>query len=191
MARVAFHNTGPNQLPGLIVMSISDKVLGEDLDRDRESIIVLINANDEAQSFTMSDLAGSELFLHEVQLASVDPIVKNSAFNGDTGTFEIPARTTAVFVEFAPVEERIGNLIDDVQSLVDDGVLNKGQGNALIAKLKAAIEKVIVDQGDVAVNQLEAFINQVEAFIRGGTLAAEQGQYLIDQARSIIMQIEG
>ncbi len=178
MARVAFHNTGPNQLPGLIVMSISDKVLGEDLDRDRESIIVLINANDEAQSFTMSDLTGSELFLHEVQLASVDPIVKNSAFNGDTGTFEIPARTTAVFVEFAPAEERIGNLIDDVQSLVDDGVLNKGQGNAFIVKLEGAISKLDGGQDHVTVNHLEAFINQVEAFIRGGTLAAAQGQYL-------------
>ena len=64
--RVAFHNTGPDQLPGLIVMSLSD-MTAVDLDPAHEFIVVLINANDEAQTFTDSDLAGMALSLHPVQ----------------------------------------------------------------------------------------------------------------------------
>ncbi len=190
--RVAFHNTGPDQLPGLIVMSISDKgelEPGNDLDPHRESIFVLINANDEAQGFTLASLAGLELVLHPIQQSSVDPIVKSSAFDGDTGTFEIPARTTAVFVEYAEPQERIASLIEDVQALVDDGVLNEGQGNSLIVKLNGAIEKLDQGQPHVAVNKLKAFVNEVNAFVNGGVLSAEQGQYLTMTAQSIIDQI--
>jgi pullulanase len=49
-ARVAFHNTGPSQLPGLIVMSLSDKI-SPDLDPTYEGMVVLVNANDEQQVF--------------------------------------------------------------------------------------------------------------------------------------------
>ncbi len=95
--RLAFHNTGPSQLPGLIVMSLSDLV-GTDLDPNHELVVVLINANDEAQTFTEADLIDLELELHPVQQTSVDPVVKTSTFDPITGEFEIPARTTAVFV---------------------------------------------------------------------------------------------
>ena len=43
--RVAFHNTGPDQIPGVIVMSISDMV-GENLDPEHDMIVTLFNAND-------------------------------------------------------------------------------------------------------------------------------------------------
>ena len=66
-ARVAFHNTGPDQLPGLVVMSLSDLV-ETDLDRGHELFVVLINANDEAQTITVPDLVGQELALHLVQV---------------------------------------------------------------------------------------------------------------------------
>jgi pullulanase-type alpha-1,6-glucosidase len=99
--RVGFHNTGPQQLPGLIVMSISDTV-GEDLDDQADAIWSLINANDEAQTFTVGDLAGTEVVLHQVQANSADPIVRTAAFDGATGTFTVPGRTTAVFVQLEP-----------------------------------------------------------------------------------------
>ena len=96
-SRVAFHNTGPDQAPGLIVMSVSDRT-GPDLDPNYEQIVVLINANDEAQ-VARTPLAGRRLMLHPVQQNSVDPVVKTASFNPATGTFRVPARTTAVFVE--------------------------------------------------------------------------------------------
>jgi pullulanase len=95
--RVVFHNTGPDQLPGLIVMSISD-ITTDDLDRYHEFIVVLVNANDEAQRFTQADLLDMDLQLHPVQVHSVDTAVRAASFDKETGTFEIPGRTTAVFV---------------------------------------------------------------------------------------------
>jgi pullulanase-type alpha-1,6-glucosidase len=100
--RVAYHNTGPSQLPGLIVMSLSDLV-GDELDPNHELIVVLINANDEAQSFTETALVGLELILHPIQQNSADPLVQTSSFDAATGSFEIPGRTTAVFVLPTPV----------------------------------------------------------------------------------------
>jgi pullulanase len=95
--RLAYHNTGPSQLPGLIVMSLSDLV-GDDLDPNHQLIVVLINANDEAQTFTEGALVGLDLELHPVLQNSVDPLVQTSNFNVATGAFEIPGRTTAVFI---------------------------------------------------------------------------------------------
>ncbi|MDW8318929.1 MAG: pullulanase-type alpha-1,6-glucosidase, partial [Anaerolineae bacterium] len=96
-ARLAFHNTGPNQIPGLIVMSLSDLV-EPDLDRRVEFIVVLFNANDEPQTFTEPATVGMNLVLHPVQRNGADPVVKTATFNPATGTFRVPARTTAVFV---------------------------------------------------------------------------------------------
>ncbi len=96
--RLAFHNTGPEQIPGLVVMSLSDKV-GENLDPEHASIVVLFNALGEEVSFTEASLAGLAFILHPVLANSSDPIVRESSFDADSGTFTVPARTTAVFVE--------------------------------------------------------------------------------------------
>ncbi len=94
--RVAFHNTGPEQIPGLIVMSISDTV-GEDLDPARDGIVALFNASAEPVSFTLADAVGTSYTPHRVQLASADPVVRQAMFNIATGMFTVPALTTAVF----------------------------------------------------------------------------------------------
>ncbi len=93
--RLAFHNTGPDQVPGLIVMSVSDLV-GSDLDPDFEEIVVLFNATDEIQSFTLPSSADREWELHPVQQTSADPVVQTASYA--EGSFTVPARTTAVFV---------------------------------------------------------------------------------------------
>ncbi len=115
-------------------MSLSDHV-DPDLDSDLESIAVLFNANDEAQTITVDALAGRDYRLHLAQAAGADDMVKTA--EGEGGRFSVPARTTAVFVEFAAAEERLNTLIADVEQLVADGVLKNGNGRALIAKLRA------------------------------------------------------
>ncbi|HEY5731862.1 MAG TPA: ExeM/NucH family extracellular endonuclease [Anaerolineales bacterium] len=80
----------------------------------------------------------------------------------------------------------IHELIDDVQKLVDDGVLNDGQGNALFAKLEHALEKLEEGKPGVAANQLGAFINQVEDFVSEGILTADQGDVLIQSASLLV-----
>ncbi|NDJ61581.1 MAG: DUF3372 domain-containing protein, partial [Chloroflexi bacterium] len=95
--RVAFHNTGPEQVPGVIIMSIAD-LEGEDLDPDHELIVVVFNATPEAQMLSVTDLEGVSLSLHPLQAESHDPVVQTASFAADSGTLTVPARTTAVFV---------------------------------------------------------------------------------------------
>jgi hypothetical protein len=96
--RLAFHNTGPHQREGLVVMSLDDTT-GADLDPELDRIVALFNANDEAMSFPIADYRGMLFGLHPVQASSTDPVVGTSSFDPRTGTFTVPARTTAVFVQ--------------------------------------------------------------------------------------------
>jgi pullulanase-type alpha-1,6-glucosidase len=104
MARLQFYNTGPEQIPGLIVMSLSDQV-GADLDPQFDRIVVLFNANDEAQTFTLAEVAGAEMVLHPVLAASSDGRYTEMSYNATSGTFALPGRSTAVFVLPEVVEE--------------------------------------------------------------------------------------
>jgi len=93
---VSFYNLGPDQVPGLIVERI--------VNRQRacfpvSQIVVLVNATPQAQTFTSADFRRKPLLLHPVQAFSSDPVVRTSKFQGQTGTFTIPARTTSVFIE--------------------------------------------------------------------------------------------
>ena len=94
--RLGFHNTGSSQANGLLVMTLSDgQCAGLDLDAGYDGITVLINSDDQAQSFTLSGVAGS--ILHPVLANGSDQVVKQSILNGET--FTIPALTAAVFVK--------------------------------------------------------------------------------------------
>jgi pullulanase-type alpha-1,6-glucosidase len=187
--RVRFLNTGPAQIPGMIVM-----VLGDDdgsIDVLRERIAVLFNATDDPQDLAAPSLAGYPFALHEVQQSSADPVVGSSSWNDATSTFSVPARTTAVFVAKRSVADQIDLLIEGIEALVDAGVLNGGQGNALISKLLNALAKFENGQTKAAANQLGAFINQVEDFVEDGILSADQGAALIAAAEDIIGTIPG
>ena len=56
-ARLPFANGGPNQIPGLIVMRLSDRV-APDLDPNAEEIIVFFNANDQSETLKLADTRG-------------------------------------------------------------------------------------------------------------------------------------
>jgi hypothetical protein len=188
-ARVMFYNTGPEQLPGLIVAGLSDQ-LDPDLDPDYELIVALINANDEAQTITISDLAGEDLLLHLVQMVSVDDVVKTSSFDKVSGAFTVPGRTTAVFVVEVPAQDRLERVIDQVEALRAAGSLNKGQANALIVKLQQAIKLLDEGKPGAAMNVLNAFVAQVMDFMEDGVLATDEGQLLLDAVEAIMHQIE-
>jgi pullulanase-type alpha-1,6-glucosidase len=94
--KVRFLNTGPEQTPGLIVMHLDDTA-GRDLDRRRDGIVVVFNATDETQTYTAAELRRSNTQLSTVQRGGADPVVKESQFDRASGTFTVPARTTAVF----------------------------------------------------------------------------------------------
>ena len=102
MQRVAFLNAeqGAEQIPGLIVMRISDKVDGlPDIDPARKMVVVAINAAPTPVEFTHQTLKGLELTIHPNLDASVDAALKDAAFDAAAGTITIPGRSTVVFVE--------------------------------------------------------------------------------------------
>jgi hypothetical protein len=103
---VKFYNVGPAQQPALIVMAISDKV-GRKLDSNAKSIVVLFNVDKIPKTISVPDYVGINLTLHPVlQQSFADPIVRQSRYNANTGTFTIPPRTTAVFLEAVNNPER-------------------------------------------------------------------------------------
>ena len=92
---VTFYNVGPAQIPGLIVERISNdsaRCFGA------SQAVVLVNATPSTQSFTDAAFRRQHLFLHPVQQLSRDPVVHRAKFAEGTGTFSVPARTTAVFI---------------------------------------------------------------------------------------------
>jgi hypothetical protein len=63
-------------------------------------VVVLFNADKVSKVMAMPEYAGLSLELHPVQRASVaDLIVRESAFDTRSGTFTVPARSVAVFIE--------------------------------------------------------------------------------------------
>ena len=97
--RLVFHNTGPDQQPGLVVMRIDGDTPSRYADAQYRSVVVLFNVDKEARTIAIPALKGLKLKLHKVQRKSDDPVVKTSSYQDASGSFTIPARTTAVFVE--------------------------------------------------------------------------------------------
>jgi pullulanase-type alpha-1,6-glucosidase len=99
--RVSFPAGGPSQTPGVIVMAIDDST-GADLDPGSEGVVVVFNASPQTTSQTVAALAGRRFALSPVQAGGDDAVVKGSAYEPDGGTFTVPARTVAVFVDQNP-----------------------------------------------------------------------------------------
>ncbi|MGB7340016.1 MAG: pullulanase-type alpha-1,6-glucosidase [Phototrophicaceae bacterium] len=95
--RLAFHNTGAEQTPGVIVMSLSDTV-GDDLDPNADLIVVVFNATPNDINYSVDGLIGAGLELHPVQQNSFDTIAQSASFDAASGTLNVPAWTTSVFV---------------------------------------------------------------------------------------------
>jgi len=98
--QVQFFNTGPDQVPGLIVMAISNNP-NAPIDDHYDLIVVIFNAGDQEAFYQVAEWMDKSLQLHPVQTASSDPIVRTAGFDPGSATFSVPARTTAVYV--APV----------------------------------------------------------------------------------------
>jgi hypothetical protein len=93
---VSFYNVGPAQTPGLIVERIRNTdrfCLGA------AQAVVAVNASPQTLTFADPAFRQQSLLLHPVQAFSQDSVVRGAKFQKNTGTFTIPARTTAVFIE--------------------------------------------------------------------------------------------
>ncbi|MGW6917638.1 pullulanase-type alpha-1,6-glucosidase [Kitasatospora sp. NPDC054939] len=83
------------ELPGVITLQLD----GTGLAGAEKGITVVFNATPDAQRQTVAGLKGTAQALHPVQSAGSDPVVKEAGFDAATGTFTVPGRTVAVFVQ--------------------------------------------------------------------------------------------
>ncbi len=90
-----FLNTGPSQIPGLIVMTLDSHAGNYGV---YKHIVVVFNATLHTINFQSSQLAGLDLALHPLQMLSPDPQTRASSVNNATGTATVDGLTTAVFV---------------------------------------------------------------------------------------------
>ncbi len=101
--RVDFRNTGPDQEPGLIVMTVDDGVnAGADLDPAIDGLVVMINATNAPQSISdFRDGNDQPIDLTSLQLSPAhhggESIARDAAVNG--GALTLGAWSAAVFVK--------------------------------------------------------------------------------------------
>ncbi|MCM5682106.1 DUF3372 domain-containing protein [Schlegelella sp. S2-27] len=90
-----------SQRDGLVVMRIAGQKAGGGACGDGKyaSVVVLVNAGTAVQSYPVAGYAGKTVMLHPLLAAGSDPRVKTAGFASASGTFTVPARTVAVFVE--------------------------------------------------------------------------------------------
>ena len=90
-----------------------------------------------------------------------------------------------------PPLQKIQLVMGEIARLVDDGTLNRGQGNSLTAKLEAAAAQLEKGNQIPAANMLRAFANEVAAMGASRRLPASEATLLIEWAGNIIDQIDG
>ncbi|MFM5151826.1 pullulanase-type alpha-1,6-glucosidase [Aeromonas hydrophila] len=101
--RVDFRNTGPDQEPGLIVMTVDDGInAGADLDPAIDGLVVMINATNAPQSISdFRDGNDQPIDLTSLQLSPAhhggESIARDAAVNG--GALTLGAWSAAVFVK--------------------------------------------------------------------------------------------
>ncbi|MFJ2187774.1 pullulanase-type alpha-1,6-glucosidase [Kitasatospora sp. NPDC087861] len=85
----------PGETPGVITLHLD----GTGLKGAEKGVTVVFNATPTAQAQTVAALRGTGQALHPVQAGGADEVVKQSGFDAATGTFTVPGRTVAVFVQ--------------------------------------------------------------------------------------------
>ena len=89
---VSFLNTGPQQIPGLIVMKLESA-------KHKRNRVVFFNGSNETVYFSHDALNDKSYHLHPIQRFSVDRALRDVRV--ENGEFAIPAMTTAVFVGYS------------------------------------------------------------------------------------------
>ncbi|MEU4402651.1 pullulanase-type alpha-1,6-glucosidase [Micromonospora orduensis] len=93
--RVAFPLSGAQETPGVLTMTLDARGLGGPY----TSLTVVFNSTPTAATQTVTGLRGANVALHPVLLNSADPVLRTAAFDRASGTFTVPARSVAVFVQ--------------------------------------------------------------------------------------------
>ncbi|WP_409421198.1 pullulanase-type alpha-1,6-glucosidase [Pseudaeromonas sp. ZJS20] len=104
MKRVDFRNVGPEQVNGLIAMTIDDGTGQTDLDPNVDGIVVLVNASGDSHTIgDFKDGSDNTISLADYELSSVQSDLGSASIGYGAsfadGEFTVPAWSVAVFVK--------------------------------------------------------------------------------------------
>jgi hypothetical protein len=140
--------------------------------------------------------------VHELALKS-DGTVVGWGFEGGDGRTTPPADLANVMaiaagvdvsvalvantptVTSATPQQQVFSLIAMVSDLMRQGALNRGHGDRLLARLKAAENSLNAGRTDHACNDVAGFIKAVQDYVQQGTLSQPQAQPLLDAADAL------
>jgi pullulanase-type alpha-1,6-glucosidase len=94
--RVSFPLSGVDEMPGVLTMRLDGAGLRG---AGWRSITVVFNATTAAAEQTVPALRGRDVALHPILRSSADPVLRSASFDRADGTFTVPARSVAVFVQ--------------------------------------------------------------------------------------------
>jgi pullulanase/glycogen debranching enzyme len=96
--RLRFFNTGPAQVPTVLAARIDGAGYAG---AGFGALTYLVNVDKVAHTITAAEMKGRKLRLHPVHVApgSADKRALEAKFDGESGSFTVPARTAVVFVE--------------------------------------------------------------------------------------------
>ncbi|SCF04085.1 pullulanase-type alpha-1,6-glucosidase [Micromonospora mirobrigensis] len=93
--RVAFLLSGEKETPGVLTMTLDARGLGGRW----KSVTVVFNSTPQAATQQVARLRGADVTLHPVLRNSADEALRSASFNRASGTFTVPGRSVAVFVQ--------------------------------------------------------------------------------------------
>ncbi|MFV2101241.1 pullulanase-type alpha-1,6-glucosidase [Micromonospora sp. LOL_024] len=93
--RVAFPLSGRDETPGVLTMTLDAGRLGGAW----KSVTVVFNATPQTATQRVAGLRGADVTLHPVLRTSADPVLRTASFARSSGTFTVPGRSVAVFVQ--------------------------------------------------------------------------------------------
>ena len=101
--RLSFYNTGPEQVPGVIVMALADNLVGQaNLDPNAEMLLVVFNASPKRQTLKIAELAGLDMqILPQLKALENNPI-GSSAHYAFNNSISVPAFSTVIFYQPEP-----------------------------------------------------------------------------------------
>ncbi len=92
---LAFLNTGPDQVPGLIVMQLTDV---DSLDPNVDALVVLFNASLAPTTFADASFVGIDLRPYSPYMENNNDLaLAYAAFDSASGAFTVPARSTVIY----------------------------------------------------------------------------------------------
>jgi len=118
--------------------------------------------------------------------ASGNAYVSGQSWGGETG-YDF---ATLKYAGTPDPEDLVQYLTDAIESFLEAGDLNTGEGGSLLKILRNAV-RMYEEQGNLqgACNLLENFIKQIQKLVDQGDITPEEGQALIDQAMALMEQI--